>query len=364
MARKVGWRRRLMAKLLLLGCISWSAMGLTLKEGHPDTYTVKKGDTLWDISAYFLESPWLWPQLWQNNPAIENPHLIYPGDVLHLIWVNGQPRLSAKRLTKLSPTARVDEYKEPITVLDDQWLLPFMAQDRLLDDQAISELPRVIGTTDGRSYLTAFDDIMVDQALNETIRWGIFRPQAPLTRHDAEGKPNIYPLKHVAIAKVERVKDGVSIVKLHAVGREVQQNDVLLPMPNEARDAGKFTEAMTFAPAPAPEGMTGIILADLEGFRYQSHHQVVVIDRGTADGVHAGFMLQVTEPGAKVLSTNDGYKYQFDTMYNRGGKALDSYGIGEVMVIRPYSQFSLAVVTHAKQPLQTGAKLASPLVSE
>ena len=69
---------------------------LVLREDHPETYTVMKGDTLWDISAHFLNTPWLWPRLWQANSQVENPHLIYPGDVLNLIWVDGEPRLTRK----------------------------------------------------------------------------------------------------------------------------------------------------------------------------------------------------------------------------------------------------------------------------
>ena len=87
----------------------------SLKDGHPDHYVVKKGDTLWDISALFLNSPWMWPEIWYVNPQVSNPHLIYPGDELTLVYVDGKPQLRINRRgqrggIKLSPRARVDLY--------------------------------------------------------------------------------------------------------------------------------------------------------------------------------------------------------------------------------------------------------------
>ena len=68
-----------------------------LRPGHPDKYDVKQGDTLWDIATMFLTDAWLWPEIWQVNPGIENPHLIYPGDEIRLTYVQGQPQLSVAR---------------------------------------------------------------------------------------------------------------------------------------------------------------------------------------------------------------------------------------------------------------------------
>jgi len=81
-----------------------------LRSDAPENYTVVKGDTLWDISGLFLQDPWYWPEIWQVNPQIQNPHLIYPGDVLSLIWVDGQPRIVLNQQSpanSLSPKIRV-----------------------------------------------------------------------------------------------------------------------------------------------------------------------------------------------------------------------------------------------------------------
>ena len=91
-----GFRGRL-ASILLVALASFASGvnaqqggGVQLNPSHPDTYIVKSGDTLWDISARFLRDPWHWPEIWYVNPQVANPHLIYPGDVLTLVYVDGK----------------------------------------------------------------------------------------------------------------------------------------------------------------------------------------------------------------------------------------------------------------------------------
>ena len=62
-----------------------------LAANAPDSYTVKRGDTLWAISGLFLRSAWRWPELWgMNLNDIKNPHRIYPGQQLFLERRNGR----------------------------------------------------------------------------------------------------------------------------------------------------------------------------------------------------------------------------------------------------------------------------------
>src|SRR4249920_2947823 len=123
----------LTAMLLTLATYAYAA---EMVQDHPSTYTVRKGDTLWDISARFLKKPWLWPEIWQANPQVKNPHLIYPGDVLSLVYVNGQARLVSdnnngpqikvgEAITAI-PLSEVEPYLKQLTVVADPKSLPYV----------------------------------------------------------------------------------------------------------------------------------------------------------------------------------------------------------------------------------------------
>src|SRR3546814_6218041 len=89
--------RKSLLALLLVAVGGLAQAAVQLKDDHPEQYTVVKGDTLWDISGRFLSEPWKWPELWHANPQVENPHLIYPGDSLSLVYIDGQPRIMLNR---------------------------------------------------------------------------------------------------------------------------------------------------------------------------------------------------------------------------------------------------------------------------
>ena len=111
--------RKSLLALLLVAVGGIAQADVQLKADHPERYTVVKGDTLWDISGRFLREPWKWPELWHANPQVENPHLIYPGDRLSLVYIDGQPRLMLDRgasrgTIKLSPTVRTTPKAEAV----------------------------------------------------------------------------------------------------------------------------------------------------------------------------------------------------------------------------------------------------------
>ena len=131
---------------LLLTASFSVADALSLKPGAPSVYVVKKGDTLWDIAGMYLDDPWRWPSIWQINDQVSNPNLIYPGDRLNLVMVNGQMRVEIERsgVVRLSPKIRTSELDQtaaaiPLTKLD-----PFLNKSRITTADELNQSPYVI----------------------------------------------------------------------------------------------------------------------------------------------------------------------------------------------------------------------------
>ncbi|ENM5834944.1 LysM peptidoglycan-binding domain-containing protein [Vibrio metoecus] len=321
---------------------------LTLKQNAPTTYTVVKGDTLWDISALYLDSPWLWPRLWQINPEIDNPHLIYPGDKLTLIWRDGQPVLSLKPMRKLSPQVRVLE-KQAVPTVQEGLVLPYLQSDRLIAQTALQQSVRVIGSSDGRKYLTKQDQLYITGVRTEK-KWGIYREVAQYQRDDDV----MVALRLVALGELAMTGGNFSGLSLQEQNQEILANDIALP----EVDIEERQLSMTFYPQPAPVGSEAHILGSLEGSQYAGQNQVVVMDQGSSDGLAQGSMFELYQAGAKVSDKKGQFTYQ-----QEGSDAdvqLPSLKVGTLMVIRPYERFSLALITNSSAPINQEIIAVSP----
>ncbi|ENM5787609.1 LysM peptidoglycan-binding domain-containing protein [Vibrio metoecus] len=321
---------------------------LTLKQNAPTTYTVVKGDTLWDISALYLDSPWLWPRLWQINPEIDNPHLIYPGDKLTLIWRDGQPVLSLKPMRKLSPQVRVLE-KQAVPTVQEGLVLPYLQSDRLIAQTALQQSVRVIGSSDGRKYLTKQDQLYITGVQTEK-KWGIYREVAQYQRDDDV----MVALRLVALGELAMTGGNFSGLSLQEQNQEILANDIALP----EVDIEERQLSTTFYPQPAPVGSEAHILGSLEGSQYAGQNQVVVMDQGSSDGLAQGSMFELYQAGAKVSDKKGQFTYQ-----QEGSDAdvqLPSLKVGTLMVIRPYERFSLALITNSSAPINQETIAVSP----
>ncbi|NVN82438.1 MULTISPECIES: LysM peptidoglycan-binding domain-containing protein [unclassified Vibrio] len=328
-----------------------SEQPLTIKQGAPEAYVVVKGDTLWDISAMYLDSPWLWPRLWQVNPEIENPHLIYPGDKLSLVWINGEPVLSLKPVIKLSPKIRVSE-KKAVPTVNEGLVLPYLQSDRLVEQQDIQSAQRVLGTSDEKRFLSGADRLFIS-GNQQHQKWGIYRAVETYQRQQPQA--SITSLRLVATARLKEVDAEFSSLQIDTQLQEVLLNDLVLP----ELGVDQVKLSTTFYPAPSAVGQFANILGSLDGSQYSAKNQVVVINKGSQDNLRQGSMFTLSESGAVVFGKQGEYSYKESATSDK--VQLPSTSLGSLMVIRPYEYFSLALITQSSKPVSNDILAVSPL---
>jgi hypothetical protein len=355
------------------------AYAAELRQDHPDTYTVKKGDTLWDISARFLQKPWLWPEIWQANPQVKNPHRIYPGDVLSLVYIDGQARLVSNNdnggpqirtgdaITAI-PLAGLEPYLKDLTVVADPKKLPYVVgleEDRLLTtagqvayvrglsnphpgDQV--QIARAVGVfqigriKDGR-HLGGISPI---DFRGDTFHrhWGYMEAE-----YEAHGTKIGYEMMKQSIGEVTRVQGDIAIVLLREEGREVRVGDRVLPVEEHPYDANFYPQS----PARIPDGAT--VLAVPDGLQFSGTHQVVALSVGTADGVRSGTTFSVWHDGA---NRGDSVAHRNNFMINAEKSRMPDDYLGHVMVFRAFDKVSYGLLMDGIRPVAVGDLLKDP----
>ena len=324
----------------LLVCHGVWADTLKLNPNHPDQYTVVKGDTLWDISGKFLQHPWQWPQLWESNPQIKDPHWIYPGNTLYFGYQDGQPRLSLQPFgqeQKLQPQVRVSEIEEPIKMIPTDLVRPFLSSPKVVTEQELKQAPYVLALA-GEHLLAGAGDQIYVRGLPEN-------PPEHFTVY-RQGSPFVSPLDHsvlgfeaqyVANASLTVAGDPATLVINKSAG-QIREGDRLMVTEDESL-------SLNFFPRPPEQPITGSILRVLGGVSQIGQFDVVVIDKGTADGVEVGHTLNVLQKGKLIV---DRYASTSDQAVK-----LPDRRAGVIMVFRPFERVSYALVMQAAGPIHT-----------
>lgn len=340
--------RKTLLALLLLAAGGVAQADVQLREGHPDRYTVVKGDTLWDISGKFLREPWKWPELWHANPQIENPHLIYPGDQLTLVYVDGQPRLVLNRgesrgTIKLSPKVRSTPMAEAIPTIPLQAINSFLLSNRIVDTPEDFEgRPYVVAGNAERVVSGAGDRVYARGLLEPgTTAYGIFR----------QGRSYIDPVTEeflginaddIGSGEVVAEEGEVSTLQLTRSTQEVRLGDRLFPTEERAINS-------TFMPS-APSGqIQGLILDVPRGVTQIGQFDVVTINKGKRDGLTEGNVLAVYKTGETVR----------DRVTGEAVKIPDERS-GLLMVFRTYDKLSYGLVLGATRQLAVLDKVRNP----
>ncbi len=339
-------RKLLLGALLAVGLVVSAVAGdvLSLRQGHPEVYVVKKGDTLWDISNIFLESPWRWPELWQVNPQIENPHLIYPGDRLHLVYHNGQPRLVLNRGgdVKLDPRVRATPIDQAIPAIPLEAVNPFLNRGRIVGQGVLEGAPYVLTGKEGHIITGAGDEIYGRGNFPSGEQsFGVFRRGEAFVDPES-GELLGIQARDIGTAKLLAREGDVATLILNRSTEEVRRGDRLLV------EEERQINANFFPSAPAGE-INGFVLSVEGGVNQVGRMNVVVINKGERDGLEEGNLLAIYKSGETVRDPVTGDLVK-----------TPDFRAGLLMVFRTFDRVSYGLVMRAERPLKVGDRIRNP----
>ena len=354
-----------------------SERGVPLEElapNAPDTYVVKRGDTLWGISGMYLKRPWRWPELWgMNIKSIPNPHLIFPGQTLYLERDGAYARLRTSRSSepetvRVSPRTRSDSLADSaLPTLKQHLIEPFLVEPLVVDAQVLLHAPRVIATTEERVLMSSGDRVYVrgDAAspvlaeAGEPRFYRVFRDAVAL-KDPVSGEVLGYEAQYLGKAELvrgesfEEVPNGKggytaeyvpATVALSATKEEVKAGDRLLPAPARA-----FTNYIPRAPEVDVDASVVSIYGST-AVTYAAQNQVIAINKGTEDGIEAGYVLDLVTKGNRIKDSTDARKPMIK---------LPSEINGTAMVFRTFDRVSYALILEIRDGVRVGDRLVNP----
>jgi hypothetical protein len=337
-----------------------------LKEDAPLRYVVKKGDTLWDIANKFLRDSWQWPELWYVNPKVANPHLIYPGDVLYLYYVDGAPKLARAGEgpgegapqppvevlppggeATFTPVAREMPLDQAIYAIPADQIGSFLRGPRVIDEDDLDDAPYIVdfeqdalmGAADSVAYVLDVEDESIGQ-------YQVVRRSKEYEDPD-DGDTIGYEVLPVADAEVRAIaedSDDPSTIYLLRSSIEARIGDFLLPVETDPL-------ALRFIPHAPEKEVEGTIISVHDGMSQIAQYQIVTLNRGKQHGLEPGHVLTVWQAGRK---SKDPY-----ALFG-GSVRLPDQKAGTLMLFKCGERVSHALVMSATRPLYVGDRVERP----
>jgi len=345
-----------------------------LSPNAPQSYTVKSGDTLWDISGLFLKKPWRWPELWGMNLSdIKNPHLIYPGQVLFLDTSSGRARLSMRPGTDLptvrvSPRTRIENLaSSALPALRSDLIEAFLTQPLIVDEQGLNAASRIVAVKEDRVLLTRGDRAYARSADGSQLQddpskkqkaFRVFRDATPLV-DPASGEVLGFEAQYVGkalLARSESVHENTdaqgkklidivpATIDIIDAKKEMRVGDRLLPEPP--------LELQSYVPhAPANSVEARVVSIYGDAVSNAAKGQVVSINRGSRDGIELGHVLAIMTDGARLVDPTDAARPVIKLPDERNGL---------LMVFRTFDRVSYGLVLDMTSGVKVGDRLVNP----
>jgi len=387
-------------KLLATGLITGMVMvlahaaeqqgNIALRKDSPQSYTVKEGDTLWEIAARFLEKPWLWPQVWQINPQIQNPDLIYPGDLISLSYQDGKPVLSLNRDTgkaqssqsttsskiiaasappeapeiagirteHRSPEARRQSISSPIPAIPLNKVFAFLSKNNIVDAESFEKAPYLLAEQQGRGLFSAGNDVFARGKWSSNVTtYDIVREGRKFKDPDTKKLLGVESVM-IGIATITNFNGDRAVMKIDSVLQEARPGDRLIPRQKLAIDD-------SYMPSPPAFEVDAAIASIADGRNLGGLYDSMVLNQGSANGLQAGHVLTIKEP--TMIVTDDIGKTGFlqgvrQFLGLKGGRKVEYPGenIATVLIYRVYDHASLVLVLSSKHEISLTDRAVTP----
>ncbi|MBL4763252.1 MAG: LysM peptidoglycan-binding domain-containing protein [Gammaproteobacteria bacterium] len=326
------------------------------KPVYPQKYTVQKGDTLWDISTMFLSDPWVWPEIWHNNTQVQNPHLIYPGDILTIIFIDGKPHIQvAKRgalapeettlkVVKLSPKIRQSGIESHISSIPIEAIQQLLIQPRVIDKATLDKAAYILSSPDNRLINGSGDRVFIRGGNHgNTQQFNVFRPSKPL-KDTITGEILGYEAIYVGDASLVAKGDPATVLLTRTV-REALRGDRLMPYADNEIDRDFF-------PRPPKNKVEGRVISLFDAISQIGQYQIAVINMGLATGIEVGNLLVIEQAGHTISDkkvSDPSFKIQ-----------LPNVRSGTMMIIKAFDKVSYGLMMQATRAIHVDDIAKSP----
>ena len=334
---------------------------VTYEAEHPETYIVQEGDTLWDISTVFLRDPWYWPEIWFKNPQVENPHLIYPGDTLAIIYIGGERKVQVLsrgtdssvlsetqdglKVVKIDPRVRADAIDATVPAIPIDAIRHLLERPMVIDEDTLNNSAYIIASVDNHLINSLNDKLYVRKLDTSDVigRYQIYRPNRPL--YDPITNELLgYEALYVGESKLLLRGDPAS-VRVTQSDREILRDDRVLPIDNTNFERD-------FIPRPPTNRVQGEIVSLLDAISQSGIYQTIAINLGVRDGLESGNVLKIRRHGDVIRDTKEE-----DPRFR---VKLPDEQVGVAMVIRSFEKMSYALIMEADFPISIRDYVESP----
>jgi hypothetical protein len=330
----------------------------------PDTYIVKRGDTLWDISGKYLKDPWRWKEIWAVNRQVKNPHWIYPGDRLILCNIGGHRVVGvdsgdgcvgvARRMNgtltdadtvRLSPSVHIDPLNVAVPAIPLSAIKAWLIDGNVVEAEVLKKAPYILAAQDRRVIAGAGDTVYVKGDLTVGNEYGVYRGGQPY--FDPDSKELLgYESQHVATGVVIAADNGVSTLKVtNSVQQEVRVDDKVLPEELHP-DPG------VFFPTNSEDVPAGRLIRVLDSMESASINSTIALNRGEREGVKVGQVFAIYRRGALAKDPHTGAAIM-----------LPSERAGLAMVFRTFNKMSYAIVLEMNGTVKAGDEVRPPVAT-